>query len=135
MSRIPPRLTTNARALRSGATEAERILWRLLSSYRPRFTRQCVVGPYIVDIACREARLAIELDGSQHVDCGRDEARTRHLETLGWKVMRFWNGDVVGNGEGVAEAVLEEVAARLGPTHPRPLPVSREGRVRRPRSR
>ncbi|MGS1015644.1 endonuclease domain-containing protein [Allosphingosinicella humi] len=135
MSRIPPRLTTNARALRSGATEAERILWRLLSSYRPRFTRQCVVGPYIVDIACREARLAIELDGSQHVDCGRDEAHTRHLETLGWKVMRFWNGDVVGNGEGVAEAVLEEVAARLGPTHPRPLPISREGRVRRPRSR
>ena len=135
MPRIPPRLTRNARALRSGATETERVPWRLLSPYRPRFTRQCVVGPYILDIACREAKLAVELDGSQHVDSARDEARTRFLEALGWKVVRFWNGDVVGNGEGVAEAVLAEVAARLGPTHPRPLPACREGRVRRSRRR
>lgn len=111
------------------------MLWRLLSPYRPRFTRQCVVGPYILDIACREAKLAVELDGSQHVDCARDEVRTRFLEALGWKVVRFWNGDVLENGEGVAEAVLAEVAARLGSTHPPPLPVSREGRERHPRSR
>ena len=134
MSRVPPRLTANARSLRRNATDAERVLWRILSPYRPRFTRQYVIGNYIVDLACREAKLAIELDGSQHVDSSSDPARTARLEALGWKVLRFWNDDVLQNGEGVAQAILEEIGARLGPTHPRPLPVSREGRVRRPRS-
>lgn len=114
--------------LRRNATGAERGLWRLLSAYRPRFTRQLPVGSYILDLACREVKLAIELDGSQHIDNVRDTERTAFLETLGWKVIRFWNSEVVENPDGVAGRIIEEVAARLQPTHPRPLPVSREGR-------
>ena len=130
MPRIPPRLTANARALRRNATESERRLWRLLSAYRPRFTRQHVVGGYILDLACREVKLAIEIDGSQHLDNVRDVGRTAFLEELGWRVVRIWNSEVAENPDGVAEAIIEEVVARLGPTHPRPLPVSREGRKR-----
>lgn len=131
MPRVPPRLTARARSLRSNSTDAERALWHILGPYRPRFTRQHVLGNYIVDIACRKAKLAIELDGSQHIDCGADEKRTEWLEGLGWKVIRFWNSEVLSNCEGVAITILNEVSARLGPTHPQPLPVSREGRRRR----
>jgi BirA family biotin operon repressor/biotin-[acetyl-CoA-carboxylase] ligase len=134
MPRVPPRLTANARDLRRRATDAERILWNRLRAYRPRFTRQFVIGPYIVDLACREARIAIELDGSQHVDSARDVSRTAFLEGLGWRVMRFWNSEVAENSDGVAEAILAAVSERIE-THPRPLPVSREGRSRRPRTR
>jgi len=135
MKRVPAQLTDNARALRNGATEAERRLWHILSRYRPRFTRQLVVGPYIIDLACRQARLAIELDGSQHLDAlAYDAGRTAYLEKQGWRVLRFWNGEVLANAEGVVEAILSEAAECLGGTHPRPLP-SREGRERRPRSR
>jgi very-short-patch-repair endonuclease len=131
MPRIPPRMTTNARTLRREATDAERILWRLLSPYRPRFTRQHVVGRYIIDIACRKAKLAVEIDGSQHLKADADADRTAFLQGLGWKVLRFWNSEVLENADGVAEAIILEVGDRLGATHPRPLPVSREGRLRR----
>ncbi|UUL82813.1 endonuclease domain-containing protein [Sphingomonas qomolangmaensis] len=121
-------MTARARDLRNAATPAERKLWRLLSPYRPRFTRQLVVGPYIVDFACREARLAIELDGSQHHDAAaRDAARTAWLESAGWRVVRLWNNDVLTDPEGAATFVLGVAAECLGGTHPQPLP-SREGR-------
>jgi very-short-patch-repair endonuclease len=64
MKRIPERLTSHARELRNSSTKAERLLWVRLRHYRPRFTRQLVIEPFIVDLACREAKLAIELDGS-----------------------------------------------------------------------
>ena len=84
MTRVNELLTTNARDLRNNATKAERLLWRRLSAYRPRFTRQLVIGLYIVDFACREAKLAIELDGSQHIDAAAyDERRTFYLEQDG----------------------------------------------------
>jgi very-short-patch-repair endonuclease len=128
-------MTSNARALRNGATEAERLIWRRISIYHPRFTRQLVVGPYILDLACRTAKLAIEFDGSQHLDAiGYDERRTRYLKEEGWTVIRFWNGDVIENPNGIAEAILEKAAECLGGTHPQPLP-SREGRIRMPRTR
>ncbi|RJF85423.1 endonuclease domain-containing protein [Sphingomonas cavernae] len=128
MHRIPAHMTANARALRNGQTLAERLLWHRLSCYRPRFTRQLVIGPYIVDIACRTAKLAIELDGSQHVEAaGYDADRTAFLEQHGWVVLRFWNGEVLENLEGVVEAILNKAAECLGGTHPQPLP-SREGR-------
>ena len=109
-------------------------MWRLLSRYRPAFTRQLVLGPFIIDLACREAKLAVEVDGGQHADSEADASRTRWLEGQGWTVIRFWNSEVAENPEGVAEAILLEAAKRLGGTHPQPLP-SREGRVRRPRTR
>ncbi|RJF85873.1 endonuclease domain-containing protein [Sphingomonas cavernae] len=128
MRRVPDHMTSNARALRNDATPAERLLWRHLSCYRPRFTRQFVVGPYILDIACRSAKLAIELEGRQHLDdADRDARRSAWLATQGWTVMRFWNGTVLENPEGVIEAILLKAAECLGGTHPQPLP-SREGR-------
>jgi very-short-patch-repair endonuclease len=135
MTRVPDHLTANARSLRNGATEAERIIWRRISVYRPRFTRQLVVGPYILDLACREAKLAVEFDGSQHLDrTGYDETRSAFLATQGWAVIRFWNGEVLENPQGVVEAILLKAAECLGGTHPQPLP-SREGRVRTSRTR
>ncbi len=132
MHRVDHEMTRRARALRTNATPAERMLWRLLSRYRPAFTRQLVVGRFIIDLACREAKLAVEVDGGQHGCGGSDAARTRWLESVGWTVTRYWNSEVRGNPEGVAEAILLKVAECLGGTHPQPLP-SREGRVRRPR--
>ncbi|MBU0825674.1 MAG: DUF559 domain-containing protein [Alphaproteobacteria bacterium] len=133
MRRVPKEMTDRARRLRNEATPAERSIWRLLSNYRPSFTRQLVVGSYIVDLACREAKLAIEFDGSQHLEQQiYDDRRTKFLESEGWRVMRIWNNDALSNPEGVARQILEAAAERLGGTHPQPLPF-REGRVRRPR--
>jgi very-short-patch-repair endonuclease len=130
MRRVPPHMTANARALRNGQTEAERLIWQRLSRYRPRFTRQLVVGPYILDIACRAAKVAIELDGSQHLDAETyDARRTAFLADTGWTILRFWNGDVFDNPDGVVEAILAKTAECLGRTHPQPLPF-REGRRR-----
>ena len=128
--RIPEPITEHARALRNGATDAERLIWRRVAQYRPRFTRQLVVGPYIIDLACRTARLAIELDGSQHIDAASyDARRTAYLEDAGWVVLRFWNNDVMANPDGVADAILARAAERLG-TAPQPVP----SRTRRPHS-
>ena len=136
MTRIPEQLTSYARELRNNSTRAERLLWVRLRQYRPRFTRQLVIEPFIVDLACREARLAIELDGSQHAEAVEyDASRTRFLEGQGWVVIRLWNNEVEENPDGAAEFVLRRCAERLGgATHPQPLP-PREGRQRRPRLR
>jgi very-short-patch-repair endonuclease len=136
MRRLDPRLTRNARDLRNGSTRPERLLWLRLRQYRPRFTRQLVIGSYIVDIACREARVAVELDGGQHAErtAEYDRRRTAYLEEQGWTVVRLWNNEVTENPDGAAEFVLARCAERLGSTHPQPLP-SREGRVRKPRTR
>ena len=134
MRRIAERLTGHARDLRNEGTRPERLLWRLLSRYRPRFTRQLVIGPYIVDLACRAAKVAVELDGGQHALAqGYDTRRTAFLKAEGWVVMRYWNRDVVENAAGVADAILRVVGSRIE-THPQLLP-SREGRTRQPRSR
>ena len=124
-------ITERARALRSGATPEERKVWELLSRYRPKFTRQLPIGPYIVDFACRQARLIVEIDGSQHAESKRDEVRDRWLNDEGWTVYRVWNSDVRCNPAGVVETILARAAECLGGTHPQPLP-SREGRTRKP---
>ena len=132
--RIPKRITDHARELRKEATPQEQALWALLSRYRPRFTRQLSITPYIADLACRRARLIVEIDGSQHLKPEVDAERTEFLEAQGWTIIRFWNSEVNDNPEGVAEAILQKAAECLGGTHPQPLP-SREGRMRRPRLR
>ncbi|MDF0488227.1 DUF559 domain-containing protein [Sphingomonas sp. H39-1-10] len=127
MPRIAPHMTANARLLRDAATAEERALWSRLRHLRPRFTRQLPIGSYIVDFACRSIKLAVELDGSQHIDAvAYDDSRTLFIESLGWRVLRFWNSEVRENADGVAEAIMAAVAHRFGPTHPKPLP-SREG--------
>lgn len=128
MQRTPPELTAAARRLRREATPEERILWSALKGHRPRFTRQLVVDRFVVDLACRSARIAIEVDGGHHAEASEaaaDAARTEALERHGWTVLRFWNNDVRGNLAGVVEVILAAVAR--GATHPQPLPF-REGR-------
>ncbi len=126
MPRVPPEMTLRARELRNHPTNAEIAIWHKVAYFRPRFTRQLVVERFIVDLACREVRLAVEFDGSQHIDSVRDVSRTRKLEALGWTVIRFWNSDVARNPDGVAETILAGVLRLQRPTHPQPLP-SREG--------
>ncbi len=130
--RVDPKLTARARHLRANATEAERAIWDRLSRYRPKFTRQLPIGHYIADLVCRQAKLVVEFDGSQHIGSDYDETRTRFLEAEGWTVLRFWNSEVSDNPDGVAQAILLKAAECLGGTPPQPLP-SREGRPRRRR--
>ena len=129
--RIKFEVTERARTLRSNATSEERKVWQLLSRYRPKFTRQLPIGPYIADFACRAARLVVEIDGGQHAESERDKVRDEWLRREGWTVFRVWNSDVRTNPAGTAEAILARAAECLGGTHPQPLP-SREGGIRRP---
>src|SRR5437868_9091667 len=99
--RIEIKETERARALRSNATTEERKVWQLLSRYRPKFTRQLPIGPYIVDFACRKAKLVVEIDGGQHAECTRDRTRDKWLRDQGWTVFRVWNSDVRCNPIGV----------------------------------
>ncbi|HEY0621685.1 endonuclease domain-containing protein [Sphingomonas sp.] len=79
--RIDPELTRRARELRNNPTLTELAVWHRISRYRPAFTRQLIVPPFIIDLACRTARLGIEFDGSQHLETAEaDERRTRYLE-------------------------------------------------------
>lgn len=133
--RIDPNLTARARDLRNNPTPAELAVWHRISRYRPAFTRQLIEPPFIIDLACREARLAIEFDGSQHQETVEaDNRRTAYLERKGWRVIRLWNSDVLANPDGATRHILDQAAECLGGTHPHPLP-SREGRARTPRSR
>ena len=103
--------TSFSKALRSGMTDAERRIWYYLRASRFhgwKFRRQVPLGSYIVDFLCESARLIVELDGGQHAEQARPDAeRTRWLEQRGYRVVRFWNNDVLGNTSGVLEAIRE----------------------------
>jgi len=75
-----------------------------------QFTRQCQIGNAVADFACRPLRLAIELDGGQHADNPADEVRTRVIEAFGYRVIRFWNNDVLQNTDGVLQVIAQEIA-------------------------
>ena len=125
-------LVQTARELRSNATEAERLLWRFLrnrnlSGYR--FRRQVPLGPYVADFACLRARLFVEIDGSQHDEHLLDELeRTHHLARLGFRVIRFWNNEVLLETEAVLESILEALIQAC--PHHGPLPQAGEGEMR-----
>ena len=94
-------------------TDAERRLWSHLRASQlggTKFTRQFPIGSHVVDFACRSLRLAIELDGGQHADSPIDEARTRAIEAHGYRLIRFWNNDVLANTDGVLIRIAEEIA-------------------------
>jgi very-short-patch-repair endonuclease len=96
-----------ARALRQDMTDAERRLWRALRAHRFRdwhFRRQHPVGHFVVDFACLPASLVIELDGGQHTP-ERDAPRTARIEAAGFRVLRFWNDEVLRNLDGVLAAI------------------------------
>jgi len=108
--------------LRKEMTDAERRLWQYLRGGRlegHKFRRQHPVPPYVIDFCCVEARLAIELDGSQHTEAA-DAARSRYLESQGWRIVRFWDNDVLSNTDAVVEAIWNFLPRpALSPT---PLP-------------
>ncbi|HEV7271753.1 endonuclease domain-containing protein [Pseudoxanthomonas sp.] len=120
--RLPTHTLDHAKQLRRRMTDAERRLWQYLRAGRLeglKFRRQHPVPPYIVDFCCVEARLVVELDGSQHSPAA-DAARTRYLQSQGWRVVRFWDNDVLREVEAVVTAIWD-FASRpaLSPT---PLP-------------
>jgi very-short-patch-repair endonuclease len=113
---------TTARRLRQLMTDAERRLWfamrdRRLAGYK--FRRQHPIENYIVDFACTKHHLVVEADGGQHAENARDELRTEKIEALGWRVIRFWNNDILSNTEGVILTILRELE------FDRPSPASR----------
>src|SRR5215210_734919 len=111
--------TIRSRELRTNATRAERALWAILSNRQlagVRFNRQVPIGPYICDFAARTAKLVIELDGGQHASrADYDSARTAYLRSKGYRVIRFWNDDVLGNLGGVASVLAKAVSDRPSP--------------------
>ena len=105
------RLTPVARNLRRRSTDAENRLWHYLRGRRledAKFLRQFPIGSFVADFACREAHLAIELDGGQHSEAV-DGPRTEIIECFGYRVVRFWNHDVLQNTDGVLEAIRAEL--------------------------
>lgn len=113
MRPVRRQVSPHAARLRRERTEAEQRFWlevrdRRLGGWKFRF--QMTVGPFVADFACVAARLIVELDGGQHT-AERDAARAAFLEARGYRVLRFWNGDVFGNLEGVLTAVLNALEA------------------------
>ena len=114
------RLTPVARKLRRRSTDAENRLWYHLRGRgfeRAKFVRQFPIGRHVADFACRDLRLVIELDGGQHSP-EVDAARTQVIEAFGYKVIRFWNNDVLANTDGVLEVIRREI--RIARNNPLP---------------
>ena len=132
-SAITRRTRGQARALRRGPTDAERKLWYLLRSLKPlgiHFRRQAPIGIYIADFAWHAGKIVVELDGSQHAEVRApyDAKRTAWLKSQGYRVLRFWNNDVLKSPRSVGEAILaaaRESAPRS--TNPTPNPTPQGG--------
>ena len=108
--------TTKARILRKNQTDAEAALWqklrgRGLENYK--FRRQVPVGPYVADFLCKEAKLIVEIDGSQHLaQVEYDQYRDAFLRASGYEVVRFWNNEVLTNVNGVLESLTLALSQR-----------------------
>ncbi len=109
-----------ARQLRRDATNAEHLLWKQLRNRQVgglNFRRQVPIGPYVADFVCLELRLIVEVDGGQHAaERDRDAARTAWLESRGYRVIRFWNNEVIENMDGVVEAIQRAAGATISPS-------------------
>ena len=107
---------TRERQLRRALTDAERKLWYLLRDRRLsgfKFRRQHRIGPYYADFVCLGAKLVVEADGGQHLEReAHDAARTRYLEARGFRVLRFWNHEVLKEAEAVLDAVVGALVGR-----------------------
>ncbi|MGH8491773.1 MAG: endonuclease domain-containing protein [Moraxellaceae bacterium] len=108
-------MTERSRVLRRKMTDAERLLWQKIRASQfmgLKFRRQYPLGPYIVDFICLEQKLVIEVDGSQHADSAEDVARDAWLGSQGFKVVRFWNHEVLLNVDGVLQALTLALSQR-----------------------
>ena len=124
-----------ARRLRRDSTNAELRLWNKLRSRSIngyKFVRQQPVGRFVVDFICRDRRLVVEIDGGQHAENKRDVVRDQWLYEHNYKVLRFWNHEVMSNMDGVLQTIADALQAEA-PPHPvpacggnRPLPASGE---------
>ncbi len=123
--RIRLRLVPHAKRLRRVQTEAERKLWSLLRSrrlYGVKFRRQYPVGRYIADFCCPEGKLIVEIDGGgHHKTYPQDRARDKSLMRRGYRVLRFWNSDVMKH----TDRVMRRIALALRTPSPRPSPPTR----------
>lgn len=112
--RSNPKTRTRAIELRKDPTPAERKLWSAIHNDQlgVNFRGQHAIGSYIPDFVCIEKKLIIELDGSQHLEQEEyDQERTKYLESLGYRVIRFWNNEVTNNIDGVILAILHAMEA------------------------
>ena len=123
-------LKKQARELRRNMIDAERVLWRELRDDKLgwRFRRQFPIPCYIADFVCIEARLITEADGGQHARPDDHQLRDTELRRRGWRILRFWNNEILANPQGV----LTTIAEVLGPPreqnpHPSPPPLAGEG--------
>ncbi len=113
-----------ARVLRRDATEAEKKLWQHLRQPPFKvlnFRRQATIGPYFADFASHQLRIIIEVDGGQHSESAADDVRTSYLVSVGYRVLRFWNNEVLENTSGVLSAIDTAINADRPPT-PDPSP-------------
>jgi very-short-patch-repair endonuclease len=115
---MPPKVSTpkmmrRAGELRQNQTEAEAKLWARLRAHRMagvQFRRQHAIGNYIVDFCSPRRKLIIELDGSQHLDqVESDSERTKYLEAKGYRVLRFWNNEVMNEIDAVLNVIWTEI--------------------------
>ena len=123
-----------ARALRRDLTEAEKKLWQHLRQppfKESHFRRQATIGPYFCDFASHQLKIVIEVDGGQHADNAADDRRTAHLVSKGYRVLRFWNNDVLENLPGVLATILD--ATNEAPPTPDPSPPQAGGGETSPR--
>ncbi|WP_457940267.1 endonuclease domain-containing protein [Mesorhizobium sp. 10J20-29] len=114
---VPPPHRSFARKMRADATKAENVLWQALRRKQLeglKFKRQVPLDGYILDFVCFDAKLVVEVDGSQHAESAQDQARDRHFEAAGFRVLRFWNDDVLTGLDGVCMVILREAQGRLG---------------------
>jgi very-short-patch-repair endonuclease len=112
--------TDRARGLRRRSTDAERKLWNRLRARAIdgfKFVRQEPIGPYVVDFACRECRVVVEVDGGQHATDPRDIVRHRWLAQHRFRVLQFWNNEVIHNIDGVLETIARALQVE-SPPHP-----------------
>ncbi|MBV9884146.1 MAG: endonuclease domain-containing protein [Sphingomonadaceae bacterium] len=151
--RLKPETVARSRALRRAMTEAELVLWKGLGEALPdaRFRTQAPLGPYYADFVSHRCRLVIEVDGGQHGEkLDYDAARTHFMNGEGYRVLRFWNNEVLRNLDGVLAAIAAQIpsplvgeggakrrmggarrsrapAQRAGTPHPLPSPTRGEG--------
>ncbi len=120
-TRLLPTLNI-AKMLRKNMTKAEWKLWEYLSANKLedfKFRRQQAISNYIVDFVCMEAKLIVEVDGSQHMDSKTDEKRDKYFQSLGYRILRFWNNEVLENVEGVVTIILNSLREPFPPESPR----------------
>ncbi|WP_217578171.1 endonuclease domain-containing protein [Mesorhizobium sp. GbtcB19] len=115
-SRRSPEKIARARELRHGDNQAEATLWNELKAKRLggyKFLRQMPIGPYFADFACRNQKLIVELDGSQHAESSYDRRRDEFMRGEGFSVLRFWNFDALKSTRSVCETILAALEGRL----------------------